>query len=145
MINLPRRSADEDEFSEEIRAANGGEHSDHGGDGVTDVGTALDGEGVENVEQVVDVGVQSGVAAEIEVIGVDAAGANEVAENDGVSASEVRENSLPSRLVGAEAVSENEDFVFNFVFVFFDSVFNFVFVFFDFFNPNDDDVFDFWI
>ena len=43
-----------------------------------DVGALFDSHSVENVEQVVDEGVQVVVAVEIEVIGVDASGANEV-------------------------------------------------------------------
>lgn len=75
---------------------------------MSDVSTASHTEGVEDAEEVVDVSVEGGVAAVIEVIGVDAAGTNEVVENDAVVASEVREDALPRGLVGAEAVSEDE-------------------------------------
>lgn len=101
---LPRGSADEDELGEEIGAANGGEDSDHGGDGVTDVVAAVDSEGGEDVEEVVGVGVESGVAPEVEVVGVDAAGADEVEEDHAVVAEEIGENAPPRRLVGAGAV-----------------------------------------
>ncbi|CAI0422912.1 unnamed protein product, partial [Linum tenue] len=44
---------------------------------------AVDAVGVEDVEEVVDVRVEGGVAVEVEVVGVDAAGADEVVEDDG--------------------------------------------------------------
>ena len=76
---------------------------------MADVGAAIDSEGVEDGEQVIDIGVETGVAAEIEVIGVDAAGAHQVVENDAVVGREGGENALPDRLVGAEAVGEDEN------------------------------------
>lgn len=76
---------------------------------MADVGAAIDSEDVEDVKQVVDIGVESGVAAKIEVIGVDTAGAHQVVENDAVEGREGGENALPDRLVGAEAVGEDED------------------------------------
>ena len=78
---------------------------------MTHIGAAIDAESVENVKQVVDVSVESGVALEIEVIGVDTAGTDEVVENDSVIGHEVRQNALPRRLVGAQAVSEDQDFL----------------------------------
>jgi len=105
---VPGGGADEDEFGEEFGAADGGEHADHGGDGVADVGAAGDAEGLEDVEEVVDVGVEGGVAAVVEVVGVDAAGAYQVVEDDAVVAREVGEDALPRRLVRAEAVCEDE-------------------------------------
>lgn len=77
---------------------------------MTRVGTAINAESVENVKQVVDVGMERGVALEVEVIGVDTAGADEVVENDSVVGHEVRQNALPRRLVRAKAVSEDQDF-----------------------------------
>lgn len=62
---------------------------------MANIGTASDMEGVEDIEEVVDVGVESGVAAVIEVIRVDAAGTDEVVENDAVATGEVREDALP--------------------------------------------------
>lgn len=62
---------------------------------MADVGAASNVESVENVEKVVDIGVEGGVATEIKVVGVDAACADEVVENYGVPVSEVREDSLP--------------------------------------------------
>lgn len=62
---------------------------------MTYVSTASDMEGVKDVKEVINVGVKSGVTAEIEMIGVDATGANEVVEDDFVVAGEVRENALP--------------------------------------------------
>lgn len=62
---------------------------------MTDVSTASDMEGVEDVKEVVNVGVKSGVTAEIEMIGVDATGADEVVEDDFVAAGEVRKYALP--------------------------------------------------
>lgn len=76
---------------------------------MADVGAAVDAEGVEDVEEVVDVGVEGGVAAEIEVIGVDRTGADKVKEHNPVIVAEEGENALPSRLIGAEAVGEDED------------------------------------
>lgn len=108
---LPGRSADEDELGEEVGSADGGENSDHGGDGVANVGAAGDGEGVENGEEVVDVGVEGGVTAEVKVVRVDAAGADEVVYDDAVGLRQVRENALPGGLVGAEAVGEDEELI----------------------------------
>jgi len=71
---------------------------------VADVGAAGDSEGVEDVEEVVHVGIEGGVAAEVEEIGVDAAGAGQVVEDDFIVRGEVREDSLPSRLVRPEPV-----------------------------------------
>lgn len=62
---------------------------------MTDVSTASDMEGVEDVKEVINVGVKSGVTAEIEMIGVDATGADEVVEDDFVAAGEVRKYALP--------------------------------------------------
>lgn len=76
---------------------------------MTDVRAVSDTKSVKNVQEVVDVGVEGGVSAEIEVVGVNTAGADEVKENDGVAASEVRKDSLPGGLVGAEAMGEDED------------------------------------
>lgn len=89
--------------------ANGGEDADHGGDGVADEGAAVDVERIEDGDEVVDEGVESGVAGEIEVVGVDTAGANEVVEDDSVVRSEGRVNQLPSGLIGAEAMGENKE------------------------------------
>lgn len=62
---------------------------------MANVGTTSDMEGVEDVEEVVGVGVKTRVAAVIEVIGVDATGTSEVIEKDTVAAGEVREDALP--------------------------------------------------
>lgn len=75
---------------------------------MADVGAAGDAEGVEDVEEVVDVGVEGGITAVVEVVGVDAAGADEVVENDAVVAGEVREHALPRGLVCAEAVGQEK-------------------------------------
>lgn len=75
---------------------------------MADVGAAGDAEGVEDVEEVVDVGVEGGITAVVEVVGVDAAGADEVVENDAVVAGEVREHALPRGLVRAEAVGQDK-------------------------------------
>lgn len=71
---------------------------------MADVVAALDSEGAEDVEEVVGVGVEGGVAAEVEVVGVDATGADEVEEDYAVVAEEIGENAPPRRLVGAGAV-----------------------------------------
>lgn len=105
---VPGGGADEDEFGEEVGTADGGQHADHGGDGVADVGAAGDAEGLEDVEEVVDVGVEGGVAAVVEVVWVDAAGAHQVVENDAVVAREVGKHALPRRLVRAEAVCQDQ-------------------------------------
>lgn len=75
---------------------------------MADVGAALDAERVEYVQQVVDVGVEGGIPPEVEVFGVDAAGADEVEQDDAVVGQERGENALPRRLVGAEAVGEDQ-------------------------------------
>jgi len=62
---------------------------------VADVSTTSDMEGIKDVEEVINVSIKSCVAAVIEVIGVDTAGANEVIENDFVATGEVREHALP--------------------------------------------------
>ena len=49
---------------------------------MADVEAAVDGEEVEDLEEVVDIGVEGGVAAEIKEVGVDAAGADEVVQDD---------------------------------------------------------------
>lgn len=74
---------------------------------MADVGAAGDAEGLQDVEEVVDVGVEGGVAAVVEVVGVDAAGAHQVVENDAVVAREVGQHALPCRLVRAEAVCQD--------------------------------------
>lgn len=71
---------------------------------MADEGAAVDVEGVEDGDEVVDEGVESGVTREIEEVGVDAAGADKVVEYDTVVRSEGRVNELPSGLVGAEAM-----------------------------------------
>ena len=75
------------------------------------ISTTIDMKSVENVKEVIDVSIKGCVTAEIEVIGVDAARTDEVVANDAVTASEVRENPLPSGLVGAKTVSEDKDLV----------------------------------
>ncbi|CAI0561024.1 unnamed protein product, partial [Linum tenue] len=44
---------------------------------------AVDAVGIEDIEEVVDVRVEGGVAVEVKIFGVDAAGADEVVEDDG--------------------------------------------------------------
>lgn len=105
---IPRGCADEDELGEEFGPANGGEDPGHGGDGVADVEAAIDVEGVEDGEEVVDEGVEGRVSPEIEVIGVDAAGADEVVEDDAVAGGEVGQNALPHRLVSPEPMGEDK-------------------------------------
>ena len=75
---------------------------------MADVGAAGDAEGVEDSDEVVNVGIQGGVPAVVEVIWVDAAGAHKVVEDDLVVAGEVRQHALPRRLVGAETVGQDE-------------------------------------
>lgn len=75
---------------------------------MADEGAASDTEGVKDGEEVVDVGVEGGVAAEVEVVRVDGAGEDEVEENDFVVRFEVWEDALPHRFVGAEAVAEDD-------------------------------------
>lgn len=104
VVEEPRRGSDEDELREKLRAADGGDDSDHGGDGVAHVGAGLDAEGVDDAEEVVHVGVEGRVAVEVEVVGVDAAGADEVVEDDSVGLGEVREDEVPGGLVCAEPV-----------------------------------------
>ena len=108
---MPWREANEDELLKELGAADGGEDADHGGEGVGDQRAPLDAEGVEDREQVVDVGVQGGVPVEVEVVGVDAPSAGEVVEDDAVVAEEERHDLAPHRLVGAEAVRQHEGLV----------------------------------
>jgi hypothetical protein len=105
--SVPGRGADEDKLGEEVRSSDGGEDADHGGDGVADEGAARDAERVEDGEQVVDVGVEVVVAAEVEVVRVDAAGADEVVEHDAVVAGEVRQHAAPRRLVRPEAMRQH--------------------------------------
>lgn len=78
---------------------------------MTDVSAVRHVKSVENVQEVVDVGVEGGVSAEIEVVGINTAGADKVKENDCVAASEVRKDSLPGGLIGAEAMGEDKDLV----------------------------------
>lgn len=75
---------------------------------MADVEAAIDGEGVEDGEEVVDEGVEGCVTAEIEVIGVNAAGADEVVEDDAVGRGEVRQNAIPNRLVSPGPVGEDQ-------------------------------------
>lgn len=102
--DLPRGGADEDEFEEGIGAADGREDADRGGDGVADEEAAVDARGGEDEEEVVGAGIEGRVPAEVEVVGVDAAGAGQIVEDDAVVAIEVGDDSVPGRLVGAEAV-----------------------------------------
>lgn len=102
----PGGGADEHELEEELGALDGGEDADHGGDGVADEEAAGDAEGVEDGEEVVDVGVEGGVAAEVEVVGVDAAGADEVVGDD-AEVVQVRKDAGPGGLIGAEAMGED--------------------------------------
>ncbi|GER40208.1 proteasome subunit alpha type [Striga asiatica] len=105
---IPRGGADENELGEKVWAADGGEDADGGGDGVADVGAAAEAEGVEDVEEVVDEGVEGSVAAEVEVVRVDAAGTDEVVEDNAVVAGKVGKDPLPCRLIGADAVGEHK-------------------------------------
>ena len=76
VVEKPGRSSYEDELREKLRAADGSDDTDHGRDGVAHVGAVLDAERVDDVEEVVDVRVEGGVSVEVEVVGVDAAGAD---------------------------------------------------------------------
>lgn len=78
---------------------------------MADVGAAVDTEGVEDVEEVLHVSVECGVAAEVKIIGVDRAGADEVEENNPVIVAEEGEDPLPRRLIGAEAMGKNQNFL----------------------------------
>jgi len=111
MYTVPGRCADEDELGEELGAADGREDPDHGGDGVSDEGASRDAERVEYGEEVVDVRVERVVASEVEVLRVDAAGADEVVEHHAVVAGEVREHAAPRRLVRPEPVGQHHDAV----------------------------------
>jgi len=71
---------------------------------VADIEATIDAEGFEYVEEVVDVGVESGVSVEIEIIGIDTAGANKIVENDTVVGGEKGENAIPCGLIGAASV-----------------------------------------
>lgn len=107
----PWGGADEDELREKFRAADGGEDADHGREGMTNKGAAVDTESIEDGEEIVDEGVEGGVAIEVEVVGVDAAGTDEVVENDFVVAGEKGEDALPCGLVGAESMGKDEEAV----------------------------------
>lgn len=65
-------------------------------------------ERVEDGDEIVDEGVESGVAGEIEEVGVDATGADKVVKDDAVVRSKGRVNELPSGLVGAEAMGQDQ-------------------------------------
>lgn len=78
---------------------------------MADEGATLDVEGIEDGDEIVDEGVEGGVAGEIKVVGVDAAGADKVVEDDAVVGSEGGVNQLPSGLIGAEAMGEDKDAV----------------------------------
>lgn len=78
---------------------------------MTNISTSFDAENVEDVEQVIYVGIESGVPSEVEVIRVDTAGADQVIKDDAVVRGKEGKNALPSRLVRAEPMSQNEDFV----------------------------------
>ena len=106
--SAPGRRAEEDELRELLRAADGAEDCDHGGEGMADERAALDFQGVEDLEEVVDVGIESGIPLKVEVIGIDAAGTGEIIEYDAIIAGEVRHDSLPHRLIGPETVSQHQ-------------------------------------
>ena len=89
----------------------GGQDADHGGDGVAYESAAMDMEGVEDAEEVVDVGVEIGVAVEVEVVRINTARTNEIIQDDLIVALEIGKDALPRRLVGAEAMGEDEDLV----------------------------------
>lgn len=76
---------------------------------MSDKGASIYAEGVEDVEEVVHVGVEVGVAVEVEVVGVDAACTDEIIEDDAVVPDEEGEDALPRRLVGSKTVGEDED------------------------------------
>ena len=107
-FRLPGRSTDEYEFSEELRAANGSQNPNHGGDGVADISATINAESIKDVEKVVDEGIKSGVAPEVKIVRIDAAGTDKVIENDTEMGQEIRENALPRGLIGAEAMGENK-------------------------------------
>ena len=68
---------------------------------MTDISAAINAEGIEDVEKVIDEGIESGVAAEVKIVRIDAAGTDKVIENDTVMGHEIRENALPGGLIGA--------------------------------------------
>lgn len=93
---------------EQIWAKDGGDGAGHRGQRVADEDTFLNVEFLQNREQIVGVALESGVAVEIEVVGIGGAGAHVVVEYDSVLIDEVWDQLLPHRLIGAEAVAEDD-------------------------------------
>lgn len=80
-----------------MRAANGGDEANHSGDGVADIGTAVDAESIEYAEQVVDVGVEGVILYEVKVIRIYSTCAGKIVEDDAETLlpDEEREDTLP--------------------------------------------------
>jgi hypothetical protein len=76
---------------------------------VADVDAALDGELLEDGEEVERVALERGVAREVEVVRVGGSGAHGVEEHDAVVGDEVRHQVLPHGLVRAEAMRQHDD------------------------------------
>lgn len=106
---IPRGEANEDELLEEFGAADGRKDADHGREWVGDQRAALYTQRVKDSKQIVDVRIKGHVPAEVEVVGIDAPGAGQIVEDDAVVALQERHDLVPDRLVGAEAVGEDED------------------------------------
>lgn len=79
---LPRRSTYEDEFGEELWSPNRGQNSDHGRDRVTNISTALDTKSIEDMQKVINIGIESGVTTKIEAIRVNTARTHKVIEDN---------------------------------------------------------------
>ena len=107
----PGRSGDHDDFGEEIRASDGGNGPDDGGDRVGDEDAGVDVELLEESEDVVGVALEGCLAVEVEVVGVGGAGAHVVEEDDAVVVDKVGDQVLPHRLVRAEAVGQHDGLI----------------------------------
>lgn len=76
---------------EAVGAKDGGDGAGHGGEGVADVDAFVDVELVENSEQVISIALESGVAIEVEVVGVGCAGTHVVVHDDLILVDQVGE------------------------------------------------------
>ncbi|PPD82314.1 hypothetical protein GOBAR_DD20753 [Gossypium barbadense] len=95
-----------------FRVANGSEDANqyHSREGVTNISASVNAERIEDVKQVINVGIEGCVPSKVEVIRVDTFGTNKVKQNYTITRREKWDNVLPGRLVCAEPVRKHQYF-----------------------------------
>ena len=76
----------------------------YGKDGMIDEEVAVNVEGIEDKEEVVNAGVEGGVVVEVAVVRIDAANIDEIEKDDVIVALNVGDDVVPHRLISAKAM-----------------------------------------